>query len=291
MIIPLQFKASSGLAAELEIHDVGHDKGRAQRKLEALKGRVKLARDFYGDQLDGDIQGLANLLREGTEKLKILDIGFGTGKSTLFLADKGHEVCGLEPSQKACTILDGLAEHVGLKIKVYRGPAEALDQVRENDFDLIVFNASLHHCDEPLKILRMCRQKLKGTGRIFLNEPILKPFRTKSWYQRMLKEQPVRMGHYGGNEHIYYYWEYVLMLRAAGFRKISTRPSITLRDWRGEVKRMARHKVDGKTIYTWPRLVAHSTWKLGLATMGSMKPVRQILTAASLYPVNFVARR
>ena len=57
--------------------------------------------------------------------------------------------------------------------------------------------------------------------KLILIEPTLKPWRTKSWFFRKLATDPIGMGHYGGNEHIYYNWEYDRLLRHAGFSRIT----------------------------------------------------------------------
>ncbi len=147
-----------------------------------------------------------------------MDIGFGCGETSLYLASHGHTVHAIEPSPLHCEILQASAKKYGLDslIKTYQGPAENFDQIKEENFDLCLFNASLHNCDDPLGVLRICKQKLKKQGRVLaLNEPILKFYRTKKWYHKTLQEDPVSLGHYGGNEHIYYHHEYVDMLKKA----------------------------------------------------------------------------
>lgn len=91
----------------------------------------------------------------------------------------------------------------------------------EGLFDAIIFNSSFHHCDHVSEVLANVRQKLHEGGSIVLvNEPVLKIYRTKSWFYRTLKENPEKVGHYGGNEHIYRYGEYVDFLQKAGFNKV-----------------------------------------------------------------------
>ena len=84
---------------------------------------------------------------------------------------------------------------------------------------------TLHHCDDPMKSLRNAFHALKPAGKIFLcSELQLHPWvRKDSWYRR-LETNPVEMGHYGGNEHAYYSWEYRKMLRHAGFVNIRMTP-------------------------------------------------------------------
>ncbi len=288
-MIHLEFEKSRGLAAELEIHDKGED--RSEEKLKKLQRKIRQPEDFYKNGLDDELKDLSVFLRNVQSPLKILDIGFGSGRSTLYMASLRHSVSGLEPSLSACLLLEGISAHVGLPLRVFQGPAEAMNQIPDEDFDLIVFNSSFHHCDSPLEVLELCHQRLKRNGRIFLNEPVLKPFRTKSWFFRMLKEEPTRMGHYGGNEHIYYSWEYRRLLHKAGFSDIEMRPSPSVLDLRKEIKRMAQAQVKGEKIYSRPRLFLHALWNSTLVGISAFPPLRRALLASSLMPLNFVAHR
>ena len=159
--------------------------------------------------------------KEFKTPLKILDVGCGRGESAILLAMKGHEVHAVEPCLPLCEIIQSISHRFSLSLKVYQGIGETLDQVKENAFDLCIFNASLHHCDDPLQALKHCHHRLKAGGKILLlNEPILKFYRSKKWYHEALQKFPEQMGHYGGNEHIYYYREYVNLLKQSGFLEI-----------------------------------------------------------------------
>jgi SAM-dependent methyltransferase len=156
--------------------------------------------------------------KEFKAPLKILDVGCGRGESAVLLAMKGHEVHAVEPCLPLCEIIQSISQRFSLPLKVYQGIGETLDQLEEGAFDLCIFNASLHHCDEPSQALKHCHNKLKKGGKILLlNEPILKFYRSKKWYHEALEKFPEQMGHYGGNEHIYYYGEYINLLRRSGF--------------------------------------------------------------------------
>ena len=61
-----------------------------------------------------------------------------------------------------------------------------------------------------------------------LVEPTLKPWRSKKWFYHEMEVNPVKMGHYGGNEHIYYSWNYQRMLEKAQFSQIDWQPALQL---------------------------------------------------------------
>lgn len=155
-----------------------------------------------------------------TRKLSILDIGVGKGQSSIYLASLGHEVWSVEPYIEYCNQIKAIAIKFDLKINVCNGTAEHIDQIK-NKFDLVIFCASLHHCDDPNLALKLCFDSLKKDGEIRLyGETFLRPWQTKKGFQEKLKNDPISMGHYGGNEHAYHNWTYKKMLIDAGFREI-----------------------------------------------------------------------
>lgn len=152
-----------------------------------------------------------------SKKLKILDIGVGKGQSSLYLASHGHEVWCVEPYIEYCYQIEMISKKFNFNIIVCNGTAEAIDKIK-NKFDVVIFNASLHHCDDPNLALRLSYDCLKDGGLIRLySETFLRPWNTKKGFKKKLEMDPIGMGHYGGNEHAYHNWEYIIMLKNAGF--------------------------------------------------------------------------
>lgn len=150
----------------------------------------------------------------------VLDVGCGFGETSLLLASLGHTVHSLEPARSRCETLQRSAEALGVSVQTYMCIGEAIGQVGLPKMDGALFHASLHHCDAPVEALMQVRGALKGGGVVVLNEPTLRAYRSKKRFYRLLEEDPVKMGHYGGNEHIYYFKEYVAMLRQVGFARV-----------------------------------------------------------------------
>jgi SAM-dependent methyltransferase len=166
------------------------------------------------------------LLQGLGENLKILDVGVGPGQSSAFLAMKGHRVWAVEPNPGFCRVLSYLRQNFQLDLTPVCAVGEELDLLTEQDFDVVIFNSSLHHCDNPVLALQKARELLKPQGKIFLcSESFLRPWVNKETWYRRLETHPLEMGHYGGNEHAYYSWEYRQMLKDAGFAEVVTLPS------------------------------------------------------------------
>jgi 2-polyprenyl-3-methyl-5-hydroxy-6-metoxy-1,4-benzoquinol methylase len=212
----MNFQISAGLAKELEI--------RSARKDELL------AHLALSDCLDSwtissnkgtVVEQTRNIARFLPPNARVLDVGFGVGFSSLELGRQGHSVTGVEPSLVNIEIASRAADKFGINFRGVHATAEEMSKYLNGPFDAVYFNSSLHHCDDPQAALLNAQSLLTHGGVLILIEPTLKPWRTKSWFFRKLATDPIGMGHYGGNEHIYYNWEYDRLLRHAGFSRIT----------------------------------------------------------------------
>jgi len=172
------------------------------------------------------------LEKDWDQNKKILDIGFGWGITSLYLAKCGHDITGVEPSIESINFVERAAKKFDLKLNTVNSTAEEMDKFLNEDFDIAIFNSSLHHCDDPIKGLKAAFEKLKNEGKIYLIEPTLRAWRSKSWYFKRMKNNPIKMGNYGGNEHIYRSNEYKKMLKLVGFKKINYIPVLAVTDFR-----------------------------------------------------------
>jgi SAM-dependent methyltransferase len=177
--------------------------------------------EHFADSPEG--QQLAEVAARFPVPSRILDIGPGLGRSSIYLARQGHQVSAVEPALGLCRCLEQLSAAYGLPLNIYQVSAEGMDRLPDLAVDVCIFNASLHHCDDPLRALRNCHKLLVPRGKLFLlNEPQLRPFMSKARFYRLLEEKPRELAHYGGNEHIYYHREYRSLLKQAGFRQVRT---------------------------------------------------------------------
>ncbi len=218
MIHRISYAVSAGLQAELEAHQLCIDDGALGRFLEKYPSREDLVSGFLAEPAG---QQYADAIRSLPAGQRILDIGVGFGNSSLFLAAQGYAVAAVEPSEGMCEIIEKRAQKYDLELDIYSVTGESLDRLPVADFDACAFNASFHHCDDPMAALRNCHRLLRPGGKMFLlNEPVLQLYKSKAKFYRQLRENPEEMGHYGGNEHIYYHHEYLRMLKDAGFRNV-----------------------------------------------------------------------
>jgi SAM-dependent methyltransferase len=152
--------------------------------------------------------------------LRVLDVGAGRGETSLYLANHGHQVFPIEPSIEFCEVIDYVGRRFNYDLRIYNCSSENLD-IPGEQFDLAIFNASLHHCDNPTLALRnLCGLLRHGGTLLLINEPILPFFKTHRRYLEELALSPDESGDYGGNEHNYHCTEYLSMLKKAGFRNV-----------------------------------------------------------------------
>jgi len=224
----------------------------------------------------------------GCSSRKILDIGAGRGESSLYLASLGHQVFALEPSEDFCVLMESASRKYNTPLTVLRGVAEDLDKLGDRDFDLVFYNASLHHCDEPVKALRHCYDLMKAGATIILSAELhIRPWTSKRRWKLRLENEPGAMGHYGGNEHAYYNWEYLSMLRQAGFAEADTFPLATASDPQFRLGRILRGR--GGPGYTDAQIAARAVVYTLTAKLVKSPLLFRVISRCSLLPCQFRA--
>jgi SAM-dependent methyltransferase len=197
----------------------------------------------------------AELHQRLEKKSQVLDVGCGFGETSLLLGAYGHTVHSVEPAENRCRAVQASFAHLKLDGHAYVCTGEDLDRAPLPPIDGALFYSSLHHCDDPLRALRNVRSAMTQRGVVVINEPVLRFYRTKKWYYRKLQEDPVKMGHYGGNEHIYYFNEYHDLLTQAGFDSIEFYWSHRTVDPRKTLTRDLASVMQGKHQYSVLRCI------------------------------------
>ena len=145
---------------------------------------------YLADLTYGELHRLVNEFIVG-QRLRILDIGCGTGFMSLELAREGHHVIGLDSDAKAVNIAVRTMNSDPLVSE--RGPLEyecadfSAWEGSERNYDLVVISRTLHHIPQPEKALDKVHKLLAETGRLVCIDFAYDQFdeRTATWLYHM----------------------------------------------------------------------------------------------------------
>ena len=103
------------------------------------------------------------------------------------------------------------------------------------------------------------------------------------------------MGHYGGNEHNYRYYEYISMLRKAGFNKIISIPNIIIDNYKLRFTEAKNKNINGQPLYQDRTLKIKKTYYYSISKIFSLswpfKPFLSIIKYFSIIPSTFLVTK
>jgi 2-polyprenyl-3-methyl-5-hydroxy-6-metoxy-1,4-benzoquinol methylase len=138
--------------------------------------------------------------------MDVLDIGCGSGSFLHVIQGIVGSVQGVEPSEH------GVATCRELGIPVFHGGMEAFAETDDRTYDLITLNHVLEHHPEPLRLLGICRPRLKKGARIWIAVPNAGSFFAKALKSRWhSSDLPVHLQQFNSRS-------LRLAMEAAGFR-------------------------------------------------------------------------
>lgn len=149
----------------------------------------------YADAVE---KGLIDELADPSPGERALDIGCGTGTHTIWLAEKGLVVTGLDESRAMLDVAAAKTEGTDLSVEWVLGDACALP-FDEGGFDVVISVASVEFVDQPAAMLREAMRVLRVGGRLVLG--LLA--RDSPWSDRYLREVEERPDSVFANAHFY----------------------------------------------------------------------------------------
>ena len=276
---------SEGVANENEVNKKG-----AEESGSTLARSATLDDYYFNSNAPSEYAELVKILPD--ESMKILDVGVGRGESSLFLSSLGHFVFAVEPSEHFCQLIESAAGKFGVTVNVCQGVAEDMDRLGETGFDVVFFNSSLHHCDDSLVALRHSYDLLRPGGYIFLvSELFIRPWVSKASFYRRLETHPVEMGHYGGNEHAYYNWEYRTLLLKSGFENLQLLPMASTFSPLDHLSSILSIRIDGERKYSEIGVLMRAVYYILTARVLRIPLLFQNFSLMSLVAANFFARK
>lgn len=142
----------------------------------------------------------------------VLDLGCGSGWTTLLLARAGYDAVGADISGRMIEIARERAALDGLSAGFVVADMEEFELERR-DFDGVLLFDALHHCPGYPRVLRQAAAHLRDGGHLLLLEP--------SWLHRYSPHARAATRHYGVTELGFTRRDLARCLRRAGFRSVT----------------------------------------------------------------------
>lgn len=99
---------------------------------------------------------------------RVLDLGCGTGRNGLKLAQYADEVIGYDISEVAVSKANDIARKMG--IDNFHAELNNFSDVQDESFDVVLCVNMLHHADSPLKVLNTIQKILRPGGKLIIME-------------------------------------------------------------------------------------------------------------------------
>ena len=142
--------------------------------------------------------------------VKVVDLGCGSGWTSDFYAKAGHNVTGIDISKPAITAAIGFFKRDNLSFLC----CDFDKMPFKDEFDVAIFNDSLHHTDDEKETLKSVYKILKPGGIIIICEPGVGHSKSQSSLEAMKKysvserDMPPKLS--------------IKALKLAGFKNIKT---------------------------------------------------------------------
>lgn len=177
------------------------------RRVHALENRLYLSRHpeqtnfFQSAILETTVDKVCVTLNSDA---KILDLGCGTGYLSLRFLSKGYQVTGLDLSQEMIQAFEeSIPETMKSKARLVVGDAEEFLLQNQDEYDVIVLSAILHHLFDYESVLRqICARLSSGKILLVFFEPLKQEVhspmkfalhRAISWFDEKLYLSEMRM--------------------------------------------------------------------------------------------------
>jgi len=120
-------------------------------------------------------------------RLKILDVGCGTGEISLLLAEMGHQITGIDLSDKMLSIARSKAKASQLSAQFVKGDAESL-KFDDESFDTVINRHLLWTLPHPDLALLEWKRILRNEGQVVLIDGLWMDGSLESRLRRMIRD-------------------------------------------------------------------------------------------------------
>ncbi|MFS0515849.1 class I SAM-dependent methyltransferase [Nostoc sp. UIC 10607] len=114
------------------------------------------------------LQLISQTVTNPTQKLRVLDLGCGSGRFSQQIAQAGHDVVGVENSTSGIMLArQNIPECKFIEASIYNLP----DAELEKGFDIVIAAEVIEHLFYPRELLRSAKKYLQPQGHIILTTP------------------------------------------------------------------------------------------------------------------------
>jgi len=131
-----------------------------------------ISHPFKNPTLTNQELSLIGFLKENSKKVKILDIGVGTGRHLIPLAELDYDVTGLDSSSEMIKNAKQKTEGSQLKVKLYQKDIYKFQTSEKYDLIILMWNSFNEIAltkTKALQLLRKLNNMLKDDGLILIN--------------------------------------------------------------------------------------------------------------------------
>jgi len=128
---------------------------------------------------------LETVLHKG--RLKILDVGCGTGEISLLLAEMGHQVTGVDLSDKMLSVARSKGKASRIRARFVRGDAESLN-FEEESFDAVINRHLLWTLPHPDSALKEWKRVLTNRGQVIIIDGLWMDGSMENKLRRMIRD-------------------------------------------------------------------------------------------------------
>ena len=134
-----------------------------------------------------DMAKIVKLFKEHHVK-KVLDLGSGTGRHVIYLAQNDFDVYGIDIAQKGIEITKDWLKKENLKANLTTGSFYQQLPYADNFFDAIISTSAIHHAkiDEIRKAIHEIERILKPKGLIFI---VVRNSKFRNWSKSKIVEK------------------------------------------------------------------------------------------------------
>jgi ubiquinone biosynthesis O-methyltransferase len=145
-----------------------------------LKNRYKIVyKETFQTSVPGTAANIFYVSKSFLKNKKVLDLGCGAGRLSLFASTVAKHVTGIDYVPDAISYANSFSELTNRKNVHFK--VGDLDKFSGQKFDIILISEVLQHVENPQRTLKQCQKLLNKNGYVIVSIPCFNNFRGNVW--------------------------------------------------------------------------------------------------------------